>query len=921
MRQFAGRLVRSQYGPARPAPRRNIRHLPVRKPNLSVTSRGNAVSVASTGLQKVKKDGFAIQIRCNHDNRGPRGAYWFHPDNWLKKERTDVIYGDDRDLDNLPPEPPKKEWWMDAQYPAGKLQKPTKKAKAQPPSLKTTHFLKAKTMPELKARRSAKARPAKSQLMKTLAVKTKDYAHFLGKESKDFQDFKRESEVECQETLGKLLVDVPGVNGYHDYWFQLLKFRARIDGNKGIQAIWTGMSMRNIEIPVSGPMADEIWRYFLKAGCEDEEFLKKIYHYNLYQFKNAKGEFWKPFYDELVGGTLQKNPSQALLWHSKLIDMYPRSKLEHFFQANAGEPQNLWTLFRIFASPKVGPSYDMVIPFLCQQEQYEIAINWHKMFFNKKDLPADSHVADRLLEYYAFHKPLKELEELLRDFHAKGIKFVQGTPIALIKARYRTPAMMELFCKLYTEKVLPNDCFTDKFWAFLLTYQRFTEADVTRYMKRLDIDHIGESTTKEFVKRSRTIAAFVRGISLLHKRKMEVDEEVYNKFLEVKARYQPQEALEESLPIEGLQISRANALLHGYLSTYRWKFFNHVYIGIRMKNCATWNLFLRRLFMTGQTKAGLELMEEMRAIGLPIQSAGQRELLRAILLPRRPGHRPITQSAGAIQNKDLRLATNYLRALLMNGENVEPGLWLEVIKRFGMFGKLRDLERLCLWLADWYNPQKHISHQPSIPIKFTDVGGISSLEYKGPEEVAWTEPPITKSENSPKNPLRILFPLNTLRALIEWGFMSMHRTWYLDLIRRDSSIAEKAQYSRCVWGVRLVRKLKEKGVWVDKRSVARAVRVRLRALEGSRYHWESFDTNMSKHEPINLGTIAAIAEKAWGEELFPQGSWSTEQGLLAMLKAPPVKNLVLRRPRIRTTRRSSSILETQHTLVPTVSQI
>ncbi|KAF3925922.1 hypothetical protein ABW20_dc0105606 [Dactylellina cionopaga] len=863
----------------------------------AINSKGQFIGTRPSKVQ------LKLQIRRNQDDERPRIPYWFHPENWLKKEPKDLIYGDERDLEKLPQAPAKKEWWIDAQYPAGKEPHEPPLLGPQPPE----------QLPEP---------PRPRNYLSNLPITSQEvYRRLFGKESRYFHDFMRESRVERQFTLGKLLVDTAEVRMFHEYWLQLLRFRARIHGEKGVKDVWTGLSMRKIELPVKGPLADEMWGYFIKVGLEDEDFLNKLYAYHVKMYFKGGQRRWKPMYAEVVGGLLSKKPLRALRWHYRLIDMNPPKKLVNFFLDNASNLQNLPTLHKIFSSKKIGPLYATIIPFFCRQELFGPALQWHKMLFRKGDIPGESFPADRILEYYAFHMPMRDIEETLQEFHKRGIKIMEGTAISLIKARYRTREIMEMFCRAYDASAISNDCFKDKFWAFLLTYQRFSDVEVTEYMTRLGVERIGELTTREFVKRGKTVASFIRGISLLNRQKIEVNREIYDRFLEVKARYHPEEALEESLPIEGLEVSRGNALLQGYLSTYRWKFFNHVYLNLRRKNPVTWNLFLRRLFMTRQTKPALELMEEMRALSIPIRSSGQRELLRAILLPRRPAHHPITQDSRARETKDLHLATNYLRALLINGEKVDPVLWREILKRYGMFRKLKDLERLCLWLVDWYDPRKAALRQTRIPIKFTDVKQIASLGYSDSDSdstrVGWTDPPVSESNRSPQNPLRILFPAAAIRSFVEWGFISMQRSWFLNYRRKRRYLNVTAKYARCAWGIRLARKLQKKGVWVDQRSVARAIRVRLRALDGSRYHWESFDTNMSKHQTVDLGVMAVIAEKAWGEQLFPKGSWDTIQGLSKILRAP-VRNLILRRPRIR---RDSNRLPQQHTSTDVSSQL
>ncbi|KAK6506674.1 hypothetical protein TWF481_005133 [Arthrobotrys musiformis] len=906
MRRFAGRLVRSSWGfdngPTKLTPPLSLRHLSTaRAATVLIPDARDAVTIVSYRSRRLGGPQLGFGIRSNHDKsgKGGRGSKveipaWLNPVNWLAKEPQDVIYGDDRDLENLPPVPKKREYWMDAQYPPGMIKQKKKRKKRRQKTEMEMDIVENPAELSLQLESSSDPERPRNYLSNRPITSKEVYMRLFGKPSKPFHRFMREARVERQFTLGKLMVDTAEVRNYHEYWLQLLRFRARIHGEKGVRDIWIGMSMRQADIPLTGPVAEEMWGYFVKVGLEDDVFLLKLYKYLRQRFERRGQLRWRSMYNMVVGGLLEKKPQRALWWHYHMVDMAPPRGFADFFKRHVADPKNIPTLFKIFKSKKIGSIYETAIPILCREEHYETAIKWHKMLLEKGDKPTDSQFVDRLAEYYAFHKPLKDLELLLRELKEHEIELMESTVTSLIKARYRTRPIMDLLCEMYNAKVIGNDCLGDKFWAFLLTFQRFSENDVTTYMKRLGIERIAHETTKEFVKRGKTTADFIRGIALLNRQKIPIDNDVYSKFLQVKARWDPEEALEESLPIENLEMTRGNALLQGYLSTYRWKFFNHVYKNLRRRNFITWNLFLKRLFMTRQLKTGLELMEEMRVLSIPVTSSAQSELLHAILLPRRSSRRPITQDPRARRTKDLQIATNYLRALVMNGERVDPKLWKEILIRHGMFRKLKDLEKLCLWLADWYDPRRPALRQAHTPIKFTDVGRIASLEYTQTQNVEWTDPPLAESNRSPKNPLRILFSATMVRSLVEWGFISMQRSWYLNLLRRRSSVPTKARLSRCAWGIRLVKQLQEKGVWVDERSVARAVRVRLRALDGSRYHWESFDTNMSKHEPINLGAMAAIAEKAWGKELFPKGSWDTDEGLVRMLRAP-VKDIILPR--------------------------
>ncbi|KAI5848327.1 hypothetical protein BZA05DRAFT_403714 [Tricharina praecox] len=185
------------------------------------------------------------------------------------------------------------------------------------------------------------------------------------------------------------------------------------------------------------------------------------------------------------------------------------------------------------------------------------------------------------------------------------------------------------------------------------------------------------------------------------------------------------------------------------------------------------NETLQILLRTHQIRAALSFVQILQDRGIPLSSGSITLMVETLLRPRRPGKNPFSGPHIFPPGKDIDTVIMLLLSLHRSGTNIPPHTWSELFRRLGKTQRLHELERLIFALIGIYR-------RPNIPV------------------------------TSKANPLRRVFGPKLLRALVEWGFLHQRKR---------------------TWGVTLVRKMRDSGVHVDNKSVARAVRVRARALD------------------------------------------------------------------------------------------
>jgi hypothetical protein len=220
------------------------------------------------------------------------------------------------------------------------------------------------------------------------------------------------------------------------------------------------------------------------------------------------------------------------------------------------------------------------------------------------------------------------------------------------------------------------------------------------------------------------------------------------------------------------------------------------------------NAHLQHLLSSCQHAAALRFLAHLRSISTSLDPDTVVLLAHTLLRPRKPGKNPTTKAHIFAPGKDLDFTIPLFLSLRTA---VPPTVWNGIFRRLGMAGRLEELEGVMVKLVEIYRA-------PGVP------------------------------RISKEHPWRKLFTATVQRAVVEWGWIY-------------------APAGKRMWGIRLVRRLRRLRVWVDRRSVRRAVRVRVaRELTGSVGGGEH-DEIMEEDDETGCDEeiMAGGGEEAWKE--------------------------------------------------------
>lgn len=175
---------------------------------------------------------------------------------------------------------------------------------------------------------------------------------------------------------------------------------------------------------------------------------------------------------------------------------------------------------------------------------------------------------------------------------------------------------------------------------------------------------------------------------------------------------------------------------------------------------------------------------------------------------------------------------------------IPPVAWREIIRRFGMLGRFRELRRLLLRLLCWYAPRNSTQFAGLPKSPFLDTA-LTRLRAAYPERSHYFHFPATVSQQEdPQHPLRKLFPPSLLQGLIAWGFRAgllPNAHWEQSML--NSPLAKQHYRKKLIrdkilvrlhWsvGLRAVVQLRDLGVHVHYYTVLKALQAQFLVLFG-----------------------------------------------------------------------------------------
>ena len=684
-----------------------------------------------------------------------------------------------------------------------------------------------------------------------------------------FEQYQYQSNFEAPVSQGLRLVDIPSYAQDWQLWLELIVFRRRQHGAKGITWIYREIFRRDLLLPTQGIVADQLWDLLLQAGLHDVGLSEDILVYAIY-LKASMKRSWPHFYCGILSIALKADPSLACNWHVKVRDDFPPSLKDYqrLFKLSIDRGTSGYFRDLYVDSPLTG-MYGTVIRQLCEFQMYAEALRWHELLYQAGDFPTDFTDIQPLLDHLVYTGEGLRFEKIIRQLaEAKvGIRNVAEDYAQRDKAITRE--IMNR--KLGEVHGIAPAYLSDGFCARIFATQFFSVDTIIKGLHMIAAEVIGPLSLREIAFRDDCDpAAICHHIDILKTAGVYLDNSAFCTIVRTLAVENKGEILKsivncdlhpDTFSDDGLQ---ERLLAQYYEEADLLKIERTLTIlttgcpfeklqGKRM------NLILRSQVTLGRQEQVLALIEEMKHLGIAVSPRSSRHLRVRWLSRRQVGH-------GPERTQELAIIIQASQMTMQSGRFVPITAWREILRRLGMAGRLMEVENLVLWLVDWYSSPAAKAALPNRTLLSTRRGQ------------ALVEEDHVSSEESPyfslQHYLNVLFTTSTRHAFVAWGFQQTGkpRKSIRRLVRSRTAgeppKLEKIPQIQWTWGLHLLYKLKERGLPIKKSQVARICRHRLDNLFGPGISKRRINRRARAENLYSESVYVRKMEDIWGRDLF-----------------------------------------------------
>lgn len=671
------------------------------------------------------------------------------------------------------------------------------------------------------------------------------------------------------------LVDHPEYAANMELWLELLRFRKRLHGHKGVRDVWSGMMLRNLDLPVAGPTADALWSNFINTALSDPTFLDSICQHVSHLALDVA--LPRPsFYRDVVGSALRTVPDRAInchqrLQHHHLVPGHAAKAVLHHALKSA-EPKTAFEAWGyIYTATRASAMYDESMTSVYEFCDFKAAAGWHHFFLDQDDLPTPSMASSPIVR-------------LLTDFSS----LTKAHPEQILAAQNQYTALQG---DLPTEEHVPvlsrqsmntlvgdahgirQKNIGDAFCARLFATGAFSIDLVISGLRMLGLDKIGSLALREIAVRAQTPQAYMGAIGALQTAGISIADSTYSRIMNEFAKHNDQEYFKvmvqsDQHPDTYDDTALQRKLFSSFLANGDLRQAHTTLTILAMfkskPNAYISDVMLQEYCKNQDRQNVTRVLAHMREQGLDVSTASLKAILRSFLPPRRRSKVPVAYKN---QAQDLDFVGNTFLTLLRSGQKFDQSLWEEILRQYGMTMRLHALERLCLWILACHSSQ---ASSASISLLYS-----SDNLRQGP-----SLPEFSVADRSWF--LRAIFSRALIRSIIAWGFQSAappfryEQEMPVPFARVAKSIypqtSEKAHREPDVpkWarGLAFVRLLRDYGVNVPEQTVITEVRTRLLHIFGSRRSSRRRNRYLQDRNTIPLSTYLKQIDEIWGRPLL-----------------------------------------------------
>ncbi|KAH3953478.1 hypothetical protein HBI56_026190 [Parastagonospora nodorum] len=652
-------------------------------------------------------------------------------------------------------------------------------------------------------------------------------------------------------------------------WAESLALRERQDGLKGVKAVWKLMQDAQYNLPCDfTDHADFLWGTFVKHP----DLVVEVVEHAAQLLKESK-KTYASLYSLVMSHWLPREPRRALEYHRMLkarleLKAIPLKAIVQQGRSSFG-PAAYEALMEIYKSRRRRDLYDDVVPALIEKGHVQLARKWHRLCTSCGDIPSEpvaKHPVVLLLtdEASLLANPDPALKDSIRQ-----------------RERYNT----ELMQRLLGRDAAPVR-FEDSFCARMFATKTFPPESVIRGLAMVGVNEIGPQAVLAMASRTEPLQDLPHIFEELRENGIALQGCVYSLAIEKFATERWWSLVRSMLDSDQHPDVFGDAQVQRKLLDFYLDQEDHMQarrtlailtLFHRDSSQESWNLLLQFQIRRTGPKHVTEVLQDMRIRGVML-TAESIAAIKGLLRRRQRGRKPTAVHDGY---DDLRfVARSFMSILEFGMAPIPPRTWRELIRRFGMSGRLRELRRLLLWLLSWYAPRS--SHQfstlPSSPFL---ARATETLQAKFPQRSHYFHfPGTTTQRERSDHPIRQLFPPPLQQAFIIWGFRAgllpnapleqsllgptLRKKHYRRMLMRHLILKRESWSS----GLRTLVLLRDLGVRVHYHTVLKALQMQFTVLFGRGHSRKWENRIMEDVNPIPYSTYVKEVNEIWGSKLL-----------------------------------------------------
>ncbi|RYO84583.1 hypothetical protein DL766_010549 [Monosporascus sp. MC13-8B] len=679
-------------------------------------------------------------------------------------------------------------------------------------------------------------------------------------------DFAREGPAKSWK--GPLLADKLEHHGDFALWSCLLDYQTRVNGDLGAFNIWKALWGRKSLYDVDSPLAPIFWQTILEAALrvDDRMFLQGVYLYSEWM-NETHGVKWPRLYSTVVTHFLRTHQHrQAIQWHLRLIpNFYPGpDAFADILKQFASEPElhRASTLQSLYISNPNRQLYDKLVPYLYARGESGLAMAWRELLIRLDDLPLLPVPVRPFLRYLRGYFPNRPLHPREEAAISNDDKLAEGGELPAISREFINRVHGGTFG-------ISVKNYNDGLGAKWLASSWVSLDTAISTIAALGIEKIGPLSIQAIALRERNAQGVSKRLDQLQSHGISVLDSNYLRLMLQFVEIQDDELLSDllqsdfhpdvfdDLPLLAQLLEPTIA--SGDWRTYRLLLAARVLITQKMAR-ETANAVLRACFLNRNQQALFRTLDDMRAMEIGIDLAQADLIFQNLYADVR---------VNKFDSDNLKTEGFYLsvcRQLVSMDIPVPAACWKQLITSMGRQGLLDDLERLCIELTSLYTSSR--SSRPGfIPVHIDDIPPPMKQPLLGVENLLGVYVPEDLPSTAAWHPLRLIINTDMVGYLVRWTFRAtLSQPWNM----RPAALShqDRPRDFYCGRVVRLLRILRDRGLFVRRREVVAAVMPRLVELYGTDVLTKRELQRAKANNILSLAEMKTLLDQAWGGDEF-----------------------------------------------------